>query len=46
MIIRPEREEDYRAIYSLVKLAFQSVEFSDGSEADLVNMLRQGKSFI
>lgn len=46
MIIRPEREEDNREIYNLVKLSFQSAEISNGSEADLVNMLRQGKSYI
>ena len=41
MIIRPERKEDYTAIYKVNKLAFQGV-----NEAQLVGLLRKSADFI
>lgn len=46
MIIRKEEICDFKKIYSLVKIAFESAEHSDGNEHELVNKLRKGKSFI
>lgn len=41
MIIRQERPEDYSAVYSVNKLAFNQKD-----EAELVNKIRKGKNFI
>lgn len=41
MIIRPETAEDHRAIYDLTKAAFEPMGFSDGTEADVLDQLRQ-----
>ena len=38
--IRPEREGDQSAIYSVTESAFREMEFADGDEQDLVNRLR------
>lgn len=46
MIIRKEEICDFEKIYSLVKIAFESAEHSNGNEHELVNKLRKGKSFI
>lgn len=46
MIIRKETQKDYEKIYSVVKLAFDSAEQSDGNERDLVNKLRKGTAYI
>lgn len=46
MIIRQEREKDYREVYNVVKRAFESAEHSDGNEQALVNALRRSKAFI
>ncbi|MCD7737753.1 MAG: N-acetyltransferase [Lachnospiraceae bacterium] len=46
MIIRKEEPEDFRAIYSVIKDAFDNAEHADGNEQDLVNALRQGEAFI
>ena len=40
MDLRGERPEDVQSIYELTKLAFESMPFSDGSEADRLNILR------
>ena len=40
MNLRDERPEDVQSIYGLTKLAFKSMPFSDGSEADRLNILR------
>lgn len=40
MIIRQEETKDYKAVYRVVKSAFDSAEHSDGNEQDLVNALR------
>jgi putative acetyltransferase len=40
MIIRPETEADYDAIYALTRDAFEPMSFSDGSEPDITNQLR------
>ncbi len=45
-MIRQAKPTDYNEIYSLVKVAFESAEQSDGNEQDLVNALRMGDSFI
>lgn len=46
MRIRREEAEDYGAVYSVVKAAFDSAEHSDGTEQDLVDALRKGEAFI
>lgn len=40
MIIRQEETKDYKAVYRVVKSAFDGAEHSDGNEQDLVNALR------
>ena len=40
MEIRPETPTDHETIYRLTKVAFQSMPFSDGSEADSIDALR------
>ena len=42
MHIRKETATDYKAVYSVVKRAFESAEHADGNEQDLVNALRKG----
>jgi predicted N-acetyltransferase YhbS len=44
MRIRPENPSDFTAIYDLVKTAFETAEVKDGSEQDLVNILRADSS--
>lgn len=46
MNIRKEEPEDYRAIYTVVKKAFDSAEHADGNEQDLVNALRESGAYI
>lgn len=46
MLIRKEEPKDYKIIYSVVKDAFDSAEFSDGNEQNLVNELRKGEAFM
>lgn len=46
MIIRQERETDYKEIYELIKEAFASAEHADGNEQDLVTALRKGSDFV
>ncbi len=43
MTIRQARPEDFDAIYSLVKTAFQTANVSDGTEQDFVLNLRKGR---
>lgn len=42
MTIRQATPEDFDAIYSLVKTAFQTAKVSDGGEQDFVLKLRKG----
>lgn len=46
MLIRQETNNDYEAVYSVVKQAFACAEHSDGTEQDLVNALRKGEAFV
>ena len=43
--IRPAREEDYPAVYELVKTAFRTARVSDGTEQDFVEELRRREGF-
>ena len=45
-IINNETENDYREIYNLVKIAFQSSKDADGDEQDYVNNLRLSPNYI
>lgn len=40
MIIRPEQPEDKQTIHDLTIAAFESMSFSDGSEAPIIAKLR------
>lgn len=40
MIIRPETHNDFEAIYQLTADAFAPLAFSDGSEPEIINRLR------
>lgn len=44
--IRKENINDYEEIYSLVKVAFELEEHSDGDEQNLVNRLRNSDAYI
>ena len=46
MIIRQEEIKDYDKVYTLIKVAFETAEHSDGTEQDLVVRLRKGEGFI
>ena len=46
MKIRKANQEDYQAIYDLVKIAFSSAKVTDGKEQDFVIKLRQGKTYL
>lgn len=46
MNIRKEQPADHAEIYSVVKKAFDSAEYKDGTEQDLVNALRKGSAYI
>lgn len=46
MIIRQETQADNKAVYNLVKTAFETAEHSDGTEQDLVERLRQSAAFV
>lgn len=41
-----ETKEDYKNVYTLVKKAFATTTFSDGSEPDYLNELREKDNFI
>lgn len=46
MVIRQETERDYKAVYKLVKEAFETAEHADGNEQDLVEALRKSSAFV
>ncbi len=46
MIIRQETPKDYKEVYHIVKNAFATTDYSDGSEADYLNDIRERDSFI
>ena len=46
MIIRQATENDYDAIYDLVKIAFETAKVSDGKEQDFVSELRNRESYL
>ena len=46
MTIRPERESEFPAIYSLIKTAFETAKVKDGDEQDFAEQLRKGNSYI
>ena len=46
MVIRQEKKEEFREIYDLVKLAFETAHVSDGKEQDFVNQLRAEGNYI
>lgn len=41
MIIRAETPADYQAIYALTQDAFAPMSFSDGTEPDIINQMRE-----
>lgn len=46
MKIRMEEPKDYAEIGALIKAAFEKEEHSDGTEAELVNRLRNSEAYI
>lgn len=46
MIIREETPQDYKAVYQLIKDAFETADFADGNEQEIVENLRQSEAFI
>lgn len=44
--IRQENENDYNEVYNVIKKAFETAEYSDGNEHNLVNILRNSNNFI
>ena len=46
MLIRQEKPNDYEEIYKLIKEAFETAEYADGNEQDLVIALRKSKAYI
>jgi predicted N-acetyltransferase YhbS len=46
IVLRPEQEADFPAIYDLVKTAFETARVSSGDEQNFVNRLRAGGSYI
>ena len=45
-LIRPEKPQDYPAVYQLVKDAFAEAEHSDHDEQNLVERLRKSSSYL
>ena len=45
-IIRQEKQNDFKEIYNLVKIAFESAQVSNGKEQDFVNHLRYSDNYI
>lgn len=45
-IIRQETESDWNEVYKVIKKAFETVEYSDHDEHNLVNRLRKSDSFV
>lgn len=46
IVIKEETEKDFKLIYETIKEAFLTAEHSDGDEQNLVNRLRNSKSYI
>lgn len=46
MKIRQERPNDYRAVYQLVQSAFETADFADGNEQEIIEKLRASEAFI
>jgi predicted N-acetyltransferase YhbS len=46
LVLRPEQEADFPAIYDLVRVAFQTARVSSGDEQNFVNRLRAGGNYI
>ncbi|OPX87938.1 MAG: Acetyltransferase (GNAT) family protein [Pelotomaculum sp. PtaB.Bin104] len=46
IVIRQEKPNDFKAIYDLVKVAFQTAKVSNGKEQDFVNQLRSSGNYI
>ena len=46
MRIREEGNRDFEIIYNIIKISFQSAEYADGNEHDLVNRLRKSNAYI
>lgn len=46
MTIRPERPEEFPAIYRLIEEAFRTAKVSDGKEQDFTDRLRAGGGYI
>lgn len=46
MTVRPERPEEFDAIYALVKTAFLTASHCDGDEQDYVDGLRKSEKYI
>ncbi|HBH17893.1 MAG TPA: N-acetyltransferase [Cyanobacteria bacterium UBA9579] len=44
--IRQEKQSDFKEIYDLVKVAFQTAKVSNGKEQDFVNQLRNSGNYI
>lgn len=44
--IRQESQNDYKEVYNVIKIAFETAEQSDGNEHDLVTALRKSNNFI
>ena len=44
--IRQESQNDYKEVYNVVKIAFETAEHSSGNEHDLVTALRKSNNFI
>lgn len=43
---RQETKKDYEEVYRVVKTAFETAEYSDGNEQDLIVALRNSNHFI
>ena len=46
IVIKEEKEKDFKLIYETIKEAFLTAEHSDGDEQNLVNRLRNSKNYI
>ena len=46
IIIRQEKQDEFKQIYDLVKIAFQTAKVSNGKEQDFVNQLRSSSGYI
>lgn len=46
ILLRQENKQDFNAVYTLIKIAFETAQQSDGTEQDLVVELRKSDAFI